>query len=167
MKIEHQDILEQIQNETIGEVTFSRYDLATGIDTEKQLDMLLKEALQFLLLCHQSHLETIFASYEKKHHIYLITMQFQNQSLANLLIDGSSINQLKFSKQIEIVGTNSLYQFNSADERGFASNFIHPGNYLPDYNENALDNIWLSNLLYQIHESSQQKKIIRLGGRPL
>ncbi|MHC5269848.1 hypothetical protein ACYSNO_11840 [Enterococcus sp. LJL98] len=164
MKIEHQDILEQIKNKRIGDVTFSRYDLATGIESKQQQQFILKEALQFLLLCHQSHLETIFASHEPQQQIYLVTMQFQDQSLSNLFIDGSPVNQQKFVKKIEIVGTNSLYQFHSADERGFSSNFILPGNYFPDYDEASLDNIWLSNLVYQIHDSMNQKKIIHLGG---
>lgn len=164
MKVEHEDILEQLHQGDMGDVTFSRYDVATGIEYDKQLDFILKEALQFLLLCHQSHLETIFASYEPKNQIYLITMQFKNQSLSNLFIDASDINNQNFKKTIEIVGTNSLYQFNSADERGFASTFIQSGNYLPDYNETSLENIWLSNLIYQIHDSIQHKKIIRLGG---
>lgn len=164
MKIEHQDILKYLRSRKFGEVTFSRYDIATGLECEKQFDFILKEALQFLLLCHQSHLETIFASHEPKHNLCLITIQFHDQSLSNLFIDGSTVNDQEFKKQIEIVSKNGLYRFNSADERGFSSNFIRPGNYYPDYNETSLDNIWLSNLIYQIKESIEKKKIIHLGG---
>lgn len=164
MKIEHQAILEQIKQGKIGDITFSRYDLSTGIDYDKQLDFILKEALQFLLRCHQSHLETLFASYEPTHQIYLITLQFQNQSLANLFLDASSVNEQHFKKQIELVSTNGLYQFNSADTRGFSSNFIPAGNYQPNYNETSLENIWLSNLIYQIHDSINKKQIIHFGG---
>lgn len=164
MKIEHQDILDQIYHSTLGDITFSRYDISTGIDNEKQLDLIIKEALQFLLLCHQSHLETLFASFEARQQFYLITMQFQDQSLCNLVIDGSPTNNKRFKKQIELVGTLGLYQFDSTDERGFGSNFILPGNYHPDYEEASFDNIWLSNLLHQIRESIEKKMIIRFGG---
>lgn len=164
MKIEHRDILNHLRQGGLNDVTFSRYDLSTGIDHDKQLDFILKEALQFLLLCHQSHLETILASSEPTHRLYLITIQFQDQSLSNLFIDASKVNDQQFKKEIEIVSTDGLYHFNSADERGFHSNFIQPGNYQPEYNEASLDNIWLSNLTYQIYDSIQENKIIHFGG---
>ncbi|MFC4698343.1 hypothetical protein [Enterococcus aquimarinus] len=164
MKIEHHAILKEMEKGTIGKLTFSRYDVATGIAHERHLELILKEALQFLLQCHQSNLETLFASCEPDHQVYLITMQFQNQSLSNLLIDGSPSNNQHFKKQIELVSTNGLYQFNSADPRGFSSTFIQPGNYQPEYDEASLENIWLSNILYQIQDSITKNQIIYLGG---
>lgn len=164
MRIEHQAILQQIQTQQLGSVTFSRYDLATGIESEAQMDLLLKEALQFLLLCHQSPLETIYGSYDVQHRIYLLTIQFKNQSLCNLFIDASMANQQNYQKQIEIVGTQGLYQYNSADRRGFSSNFILPGNYQVDYQEASLENIGLSNLVFQIKESIKNNETITFGG---
>lgn len=164
MKMEHQAILQQIQMDQLGSVTFSRYDLATGIETHAQLELMLKEALQFLLLCHQSPLETVYGSYEAEHLIYLITMQFKNQSLCNLFIDASDANQQNYQKQIEIVGTKGLYQYNSADRRGFSSNFILPGNYQVDYQEASFENIGLSNLVFQIKESIKNNETITFGG---
>ena len=109
MRMEHLAIIKQIQEERFGSVTFSRYDLATGVETNDQVDILLKEALQFLLLCHQSAIETIYGSHEERHQIYLITLQFIDQSLCNLFIDASPTNQQNYQKQIEIVGTQGLY----------------------------------------------------------
>lgn len=164
MRVEHQAILQQIQTQQLGSVTFSRYDLATGIESEAQIDLLLKEALQFLLLCHQSPLETIYGSYAAQHQIYLLTIQFKNQSLCNLFIDASIANQQNYQKQIEIVGTQGLYQYHSADRRGFSSNFILPGNYQVDYQEASLENIGLSNLVFQIKESIKNNETITFGG---
>ena len=52
-------------------VKVSQVDLST-----KSIDFILKEALQFLFLCHQSNLETLYASHESTQKIYLITLQF-------------------------------------------------------------------------------------------
>lgn len=164
MRIEHSAIIKQIQEERLGNVTFSRYDLATGVETIEQVDTLLKESLQFLLLCHQSEIETIYGSHEERHQIYLITLQFKDHSLCNLFINASPTNQKNYQKQIEIVGTQGLYQYNSADQRGFASNFISPGNYQPDYQETSLENISLSNLIFQIKQSIKNNETITFGG---
>lgn len=162
MKAEHEDILKQIREDALGEITFTRYDLATALKEAKQIDFILKEALQFLFLCHQSNLETLYASHESTQKIYLITLQFQNQSLCNLFIDGALKNEHVYTKQIEIVGTKGLYQYNSSYNRGLSSNFILPGDYRPDYQEGSLDDIWLSHFVQQIHQAIATKAVIDL-----
>ncbi len=164
MKAEHEDILNQIRKDTFGEITFTRYDLATALKEDQQIDFILKEALQFLFLCHQSNLETLYASHESTQKIYLITLQFQNQSLCNLFIDGAAKNEQVYKKQIEIVGTKGLYQYNSSYDRGLTSNFILPGNYIPDYQEGRLDDIWLSRFVQQIYQAIATKTVVDLRG---
>lgn len=164
MKLEHRDILNRIQQDEFGEITFSRYEVATGLMSVTHLDKIFKEALQFLALCHQNNLETLYASRHLDPDVYLVTLQFQNQSLANLLIDGSPQHNMHYTKQIEMVGPNGIYQYNSLFNRGFSSDFLQEGNYQPQFQEDSLENLWLSGLVEKIQESIQTDSIIYLGG---
>lgn len=106
----------------IGQVEISRISLTSSASPEKQTDILI-ELLYFILKIHRVDIQVLYASATKDQQVSLITLQFSDQTLSNLLVDftNPTTNDLM---RIEITGSEGLYEYQSLQQDSFYSNFL-------------------------------------------
>ncbi|WP_314064551.1 hypothetical protein [uncultured Vagococcus sp.] len=139
MNLVDKNILFHLAKEHLTNIQFSRIFLSATVSSEALKTAIFSEIFYLLFHCHQTKVATLYASATPNKSIYLITLQFKDQSLANIMVDFTNQRQQHIRK-IEIVSDNSIYNFDSSTEDAFYSDYILNGNYIPDYEqENPYD----------------------------
>lgn len=149
-----------VKDNKLGEIQFSRISLYVSADERSVKDDYLKECLSFIRQLHQERIDSLYASSDEKRQVYMITIQFINQSLATIFLDFNYHHAPDYIKKFEISGKKALYQYDSRQKDAFASDFLKPEPYLPSYEENWLDSIWLAELLTKIEYSIKHNQLL-------
>lgn len=160
MHPENQHALSLVSAGKIGQVNFTRLTLATQCKTISDKEAIMKEVLDFIRALHRDRIDTLYATCHKAAAVYLISLQFFNHSLANILLDFSYQDSDNYLKTFEIAGTRGIYQYDSQQEHSFSSNFLNQGTYQAQTDFSPVDNIWLNELLREIELSIRNNQLI-------
>ncbi|MGX7204897.1 hypothetical protein [Enterococcus pingfangensis] len=160
MHLENQHALSVVSAGKIGIVNFTRLTLATHCDTISEKEAIMKDILGFVRSLHQGRIDTVYATCHKDKAVYLISLQFFNHSLANILLDFSYKNSDNYLKKFEIAGDRGIYQYDSQQENSFSSSFLNSGSYQAETEFSPVDNIWLNELLREIELSIRGNQLI-------
>lgn len=159
MHIENTFALDMVKAGKLGEIQFSRISLYISAEEQTLKNDYIKECLSFIRQLHQERIDSLYASSDDKRQVYMITIQFINQSLATIFIDFNYHHAPRYIKKFEISGKKSLYQYDSRQKDAFDSDFLEPEPYVPSYEENWLDSIWLAELLTKIEHSIKHNQL--------
>lgn len=159
MHKENAHALSLVRSGHFGEVNFTRMTLMTNCNTKTGKENLMREILSFVRSLHQDRIDTVYASSNPERSVYLISLQFFNYSLSNILLDFSFKEKEDYLKKFEIAGSDGIYQYNSSQENTFHSTFLKGGPYKTDLTLSSLETIWLDELLKEI-ELSISKNIL-------
>ncbi|MGM0124787.1 hypothetical protein IGI37_002181 [Enterococcus sp. AZ194] len=160
MKIEEAHMLRLVNNGTLGKIEISRYSLSTDSFSKEEEVKIMEEVLEFLLACHKHRPKRIYASSNNERSLYIITMQFVNQSLCNLLLDFSR-SVTGYRKLVELSGAVGMYQYDSLQPTSFHSTYLSQANYLPENKAQNSVNI-VQELMRKIEESCVSRKKLEL-----
>jgi len=157
MKAEDQSAVTLAQSGQLGEINFFRYFLSAGNLSKEQIPSAVYEAYEFAKALGSS--QEIYASASQNESVLLITSKSQAGYIINLFFDFTKKTQ-GITKQVEIAGTKGIYQFDTASETAFWSDFLSPeADYdFPEATEKELA------FFEKVKESYLENKLVSLGG---
>lgn len=141
MRIEDQAGIQLVLKGDLGAVTFFRYSLTLKGQAQDQ-DPLLSNVFDWIKAAGVTELKSVSASYGKGKQVLIVTMAFSNNVLANICLNMTG-KGLGYIKKTELVGTKSLYVFDSESESAFTSDCVVPANY-DLITVNPLNQPWLN-----------------------
>lgn len=148
MRDEHSYALNLKKTNEFKSIEFSRISLTTFNSDLTNQELIFKELINFIYKLHQSETDMIYASANEDRTVYLITTQFKNGTLNNLLLSFIN-NSPTYQKRIEISGNDGLYEYNSIQEDSYYSDFLRKQPYIPIYkldNDSSKINKFIANI---------------------
>ncbi|MBO1304735.1 hypothetical protein JZO70_01070 [Enterococcus sp. 669A] len=145
----------------LGEIDFTRITISTSCNSEIKKEEIIKENLSFVRSLHQNQIKSLYASSNAEETVFLISLQFLNDSLSNIFLDFTFSDSDSYIKKFEISGSDGIYEYHSGQHSAFYSNFLISGPYDPCFYSSVLDNIWLDELLQSIKQSSKQNILMK------
>lgn len=157
--------LSLIDEGKLGIIEFTRYSLSVNEQKKEKKERILIETLAFILHSHKAQLSSLKASSDSLGNVLLVTLQFDNQSLANLLLNFTHRQETpSFLKKFELAGSKAMYQYDSIQKNSFYSNFILDDPYQVELNLSAEEQDGITDILKKIYWSINEKKEVHFKG---
>lgn len=121
MRLEDKSALSLAQSGQLGEIRFFRYFLSIGNLNSTKIPNAVFVGYQFAEKFGK--LQEIYATFSKDEKVTLLTGKSKDGYIVNLFFDFTNQTN-KPIKQVEIAGSQGIYQFDTTTENAFQSNFL-------------------------------------------
>jgi len=124
MREEDISMINIVKNKEIGDVEFFRYFLSIGDLEKKKIPTAIFQAYEcFKALNQDQDLDYLYASADPLAEKILITGKSSSEIIVNFVFDFTA-NGKESIKQVEIVGSDGMYQFDTTSEIAFYSDML-------------------------------------------